>query len=43
MRLLRAYVLLLFPNAIVLSSQANEENSEASIAAMGARLAHEVG
>ena len=42
MRLLRAYVLLLFPGALVLSSQANEENSEASIAAMGARLAHEV-
>jgi hypothetical protein len=31
----RRYVLLLFPNAIVLSSQANEENSEARARALG--------
>ena len=42
MRLLRAYALLLFPRAIVLSPQSNEDNSGGSMGPMGQRLAHEV-
>jgi hypothetical protein len=42
MRLLRAYALLLFPGAIVLSPQSNEDNSGGSMGPMGQRLAHEV-
>ena len=42
MRLLRAYALLLFPGAIVLSPQSNEDNSGGSRGPMGQRLAHEV-
>ena len=42
MRLLRAYALLLFPRAIVLSPQSNEDNSGGSLGPMGQRLAHEV-
>lgn len=42
MRLLRGYALLLFPNAIVLSPQSNEDNSGGSMGPMGARLAHEI-
>ncbi|KAJ8610474.1 hypothetical protein CTAYLR_007762 [Chrysophaeum taylorii] len=42
MRLLRAYALLLFPRAIVLSPQSNEDNTGGSMGPMGQRLAHEV-
>mmetsp|Transcript_21360 Transcript_21360/g.27657 ORF Transcript_21360/g.27657 Transcript_21360/m.27657 type:complete len:582 (-) Transcript_21360:1159-2904(-) len=42
MRLLRAYALLLFPRAVVLSPQSNEDNTGGSIGPMGQRLAHEV-
>lgn len=42
MRLLRAYALLLFPRAIVLSPQSNEDNTGGSIGPMGQRLAHEI-
>lgn len=42
MRLLRAYALLLFPRAVVLSPQSNEDNTGGSIGPMGQRLANEV-
>jgi len=42
MRLLRAFALLLFPGAVVLSPQSNEDNTGGSIEPMGQRLAHEV-
>ena len=42
MRLLRAFALLLFPRAVVLSPQSNEDNTGGSIGPMGQRLAHEV-
>lgn len=42
MRLLRAHALLLFPRAVVLSPQSNEDNTGGSIGPMGQRLAQEI-